>query len=525
MDESQERQGWIASTVMRASTGAKMLFFLSLGLLPLGLIAVLASLESARENSARHSEDARARLELKAERIENVIGRGMLMLKTASVGGALFGQGAERCGAVLQSIAASEQLPGRYALYSSGAPVCATAGYQMPPSVARHTKGSSVDISSDGSTLRFAVVDSAGAVQGMGELSRDQVARLAYVPRPTEDSTLFLADGQQRLLLRDGFRRSPLGGELAFSHPVAGGRLTINMVTGQAAISTVEFLVIILPILMWIAAALIGWLIVDRLLLKPLARMQRAVAAYQPGDRDLALPTSQSPAREIGDLGQAFARVTQTVSRHEAELEAGLERQTRLVREVHHRVKNNLQVVASLLNLHARGATSPDASAAYASIQRRVDALAVVHRNHYAELEENRGVALKPLLSELGANLRANAPAEAANMQIRLAVEPVYANQDVAVSVAFLVTELVEFAMFCGSRLVTVTMELVRPNAALLSIESEALQGERRCDPRLAERFDRIVTGLSRQLRSVLAKDTEAGRYSLEVAIVGGGDG
>ena len=48
----------------------------------------------------------------------------------------------------------------------------------------------------------------------------------------------------------------------------------------------------------------------------------------------------------------------------------------------------------------------------------RVDALAVVHRNHYAELEANRGVALKPLLSELGANLRATAPASAAAMQI-----------------------------------------------------------------------------------------------------------
>jgi two-component sensor histidine kinase len=525
MDESHERHGWIASTIMRASTGAKMLFFLSLGLLPLGLIAILASLESARENNNRHKEDARARLELRAERINSVIGRGMLMLRTASVGGALLAQDAERCGATLQSIAASEQLPGRYALFVNGAPFCTTMSYSGMQVAAPSINGSDIEISPDGSTLRFAVVDGTGAVRGVGEVGREQLAALAEVPGRNETTTSFLAGGGRRLLLRDGFRKRPLQGRLAFSQPVAGGRLTLNMITGSAAISPVKFLVIILPILMWIAAALIGWLIVDRLLLKPLARMQRAIAAYQPGDRDLALPTRDSPAREIGDLGQAFVRVTHTVSRHEAELEAGLERQTRLVREVHHRVKNNLQVVASLLNLHARGATSPDASAAYASIQRRVDALAVVHRNHYAELEDNRGVALKPLLSELGANLRANAPAEAANMQIRLSVEPVYANQDVAVSVAFLVTELVEFAMFCGSRLVTVTIEQVRPNAASLSIESEALQGEPRCDPRLAERFDRIVTGLSRQLRSIMAKDSEAGRYSLEIAIVGRGDG
>ena len=497
-----------------------MLFFLSLGLLPLGLIAVLASIESARQHSARHSDETRARLELKAERVNGVIGRGMLMLRTASLAAALPDQNPARCGEILGSIAASERLPGRYALFSGGTTICATPGYRIP-SVAP----SGVEIAPDGRSLRFAVPTGAGNVQGVGELSREELAALTELPGLTEYATLFLAGGGRRLLLQDSFQEGALGRDLRFDKPVVGGRLTLNMVTGPAAISAVELLVVLLPVLMWIAAAAIGWLIVDRLLLKPLARMQQAVAAYQPGDRDLALPMSQSPAREIGDLGQAFARVTQTVARHEAELEAGLERQTRLVREVHHRVKNNLQVVASLLNLHARGATSPDASAAYASIQRRVDALAVVHRNHYAELEENRGVALKSLLSELGANLRANAPAEAANMQIRLSVEPVYATQDVAVSVAFLVTELVEFAMFCGARLVTVAMEPSRPGASLLSVETEALRGEISCEPKLAERFDRIVTGLSRQLRSVINKDTETGRYSLEIAIVGRGDG
>jgi two-component system, sensor histidine kinase PdtaS len=197
-------------------------------------------------------------------------------------------------------------------------------------------------------------------------------------------------------------------------------------------------------------------------------------------------------------------------------------RQTRLVREVHHRVKNNLQVVSSLLNLHARGSANEEVAAAYASIQRRVDALAVVHRNHYAELEANRGVALKSLLSELGANLRATAPASAAGMQIRLDAAPLYATQDAAVSVAFLVTEIVEFGMLSGAELVSVVLEATAPGSARLSVAVDALAGNFDCDPALAERFDRIVTGLARQLRSALDRDPARGRYSVTIGILEG---
>src|SRR6185436_9147561 len=199
------------------------------------------------------------------------------------------------------------------------------------------------------------------------------------------------------------------------------------------------------------------------------------IADYKPGDRGLDLPQLRTPAQEIGALGEAFEGMTRTVARHEADLEAAVVRQKRLVREVHHRVKNNLQVVASLLNLHSRGSPNEDVAAAYASIQRRVDALAVVHRNHYAELEENRGVALKPLVSELTANLRATAPASAAGMQIRLDIGPFYVTQDVAVSVAFLITEITEFGMLCGAALVSVTLDRDGPGFAGLSIEVDAL--------------------------------------------------
>jgi two-component sensor histidine kinase len=379
-----------------------------------------------------------------------------------------------------------------------------------------------VELSEAGDALRFALYDERGAVEGVGEFPRKGLTDLTYIRGTPPDFDLELVQGQRRMLLRDGYQGGPLVQTVRARAPLADNRLQLRIALSARPVSATEFLMMMMPLLMWAFAAAIAWFLVNWLLLRPLARMQRAVAAYRPGDSELAMPSFRTPAREIVELGDAFNRVTRTVARHEAELEAAVERQTRLVREVHHRVKNNLQVVASLLNLHSRGSKNEDVAAAYASIQRRVDALAVVHRNHYAELEENRGVSLRSLISELGANLRSTAPASASAMMIRLDIEPFHVNQDVAVSVAFLLTEIVEFAMLCDARAVTIALaaEGAAKGTARLSIQSDALKAGVPCEEALTERFTRIVTGLSRQLRSAIDRDEEKGRYSLDIAVV-----
>jgi two-component sensor histidine kinase len=378
-----------------------------------------------------------------------------------------------------------------------------------------------VEIVPGGEALRLYMFDERGDIEGVAEYPRAALAQLSYIPGTSRNFDLELNQGERRMVLRDEYEGGSLVQTVRGAVPVADGQLKLSIALGAVPISAAELLMILLPVLMCIFAALIGWLIVDRMLLRPLARMQRAIAAYRPGDRELDIPRLATPAREIGDLGEAFDKVVQTVARHESNLETAVDRQTRLVREVHHRVKNNLQVVASLLNLHSRGSPNEEVAAAYASIQRRVDALAVVHRNHFAELEENKGVALKPLISELAANLRATAPAAAANMAIRLDLEPYYANQDVAVSVAFLITELVEYAMFRGAASVAVSL---RPGAAAgaatLMIESASLRDGGPRDDTLSDRFERIVTGLSRQLRSMIDRDPETGRYAIDIVVV-----
>ena len=525
MSVDSDTQGWFASRFAQLSSGLKMFLILSLALFPLGLIAILASLQSASENSERRSEQTLARLEIKANRVDSLLARSSGTIRAASAAIALSPAGVDVCNLTLDRLARAQSSNGRYALYGRGGRLaCATPGF-APPTIANPAaKRSVVELSPDGEKLRFALFGDDGVLEGTGEFDRADMAKLTFIAGTSGAFDLELYDGPRTMMLRNGYQEGPLLQKVTGTQPVAGGRLRLRITASAVPIRPTEALMILLPVVMWIAAAVIGWIVLDRLLLRPLAGVQRAVSAYRPGERHFNLPAVSTPAREISGLAAAFEQVTQTVARHEDELEAAIERQRKLVREVHHRVKNNLQVVASLLNLHARGVANEEVAAAYASIQRRVDALAVVHRNHYAELEENRGVALRSLISELAANLRATAPACAAGMAIRIDIEPFYSTQDVAVSVAFLITEIVEYAMFCGANAVSISLTGSAAPTARLAITSASLGGTSQCDPGLTERFDRIVTGLSRQLRSSIERDNETGRYALDIAVVDKGD-
>jgi two-component sensor histidine kinase len=509
----------IAALWERLSTGAKMLAILSLGLLPLGIIAVLASIDNVRENRSQARVESQALLAVHVQRFTLALLRNAATIRAARDA---ISEGLDPSRICLRTLDRLSRLPigeGRYVLFGDrGQPRCATPGFlptRMPTARGQPVRSIVTD-----DRLQIFLFDGNGTLEGVAEYPRPALARVIDTPASPGDFALELVQGGRVMPLRSLTPAGERSRQLSALFPFAGGDYGLRIRFAERPTTVAQVLIILTPVLMWLWASLVGWILVQRLLLGPLGRLQSVVSAYKPGDTALDLPRLQSPAREIGALGSAFDTVIRTVVRHEAELEAAVERQKRLVREVHHRVKNNLQVVASLLNLHSRGAKNEDVAAAYASIQRRVDALAVVHRNHYAELEENRGVALRPLISELAANLRATAPPDAVAMQIRLDIAPVHATQDVAVSVAFLVTEISEFGMLCGATQVSIVLDKAEGGSARLTIEVDSLAGERECEPAVSERFERIVIGLSRQLRSELERDPARGRYSLAIAVV-----
>ncbi len=93
-----------------------------------------------------------------------------------------------------------------------------------------------------------------------------------------------------------------------------------------------------------------------------------------------------------------------SVKQAKEELAATLARKDNLLTEIHHRVKNNLQIVSSLLTIKSSSFTGPDSEAAVADIQARVRAMALVHEQLYRgdrNGEVRFGAYLRQLVTDL----------------------------------------------------------------------------------------------------------------------------
>ena len=75
--------------------------------------------------------------------------------------------------------------------------------------------------------------------------------------------------------------------------------------------------------------------------------------------------------------------MAEAIASREAELRAGLEQRDHMLREIHHRVKNNLQMISSLLNLQAGEIRSPRIRRFFGDAQNRVLTLSILHRHLY----------------------------------------------------------------------------------------------------------------------------------------------
>jgi two-component sensor histidine kinase len=232
---------------------------------------------------------------------------------------------------------------------------------------------------------------------------------------------------------------------------------------------------------------------------------------------------------EVRALCTSFADATAVLAEQERKLDEAAEKQTLLMREIHHRVKNNLQIVASLLNLQASRIRAPGARAEFAAARDRVRALATLHRHLYSQ-GELTSIMMSSFLTELCGQLF-DAMGERRDGRIQLTIEAIDLEMsgDQAVPLSLVVTEAVSNAIkyaFPAGRSGHIGVFLTSDGErARLMIEDDGIgipAGRVETETGTRDGLGlQLIRGFSKQLKADLVVEQENGtRYTLDIPLV-----
>lgn len=113
-----------------------------------------------------------------------------------------------------------------------------------------------------------------------------------------------------------------------------------------------------------------------------------------------------------------------------------------LLKEIHHRVKNNLQTVSSLLFLQSKSISDPDAKRAILSSQQRVESMALIHKSLY-QRENLADLEMKSYISQLSSSLVDAYQGDEQNISVQIQMEELELNVEKAIPVGLIINELI----------------------------------------------------------------------------------
>jgi two-component sensor histidine kinase len=208
-----------------------------------------------------------------------------------------------------------------------------------------------------------------------------------------------------------------------------------------------RFAEIALLLLVTLAAVLVG---LHLSVVRPLRSVSLRIRAWREGAGPFDPGDLTSAPEEVRDVALAYADATAALLEREKRMSQAVAQRDLIFAEIHHRVKNNLQIVASLLNLQAARTADPVVREEFQVAGERVRTLSTLHRHLYLHADPER-IALVPFLTELCHHLFDSFGVRVGRGDpgIALAVEaPELAMpSDIVVPMALIVTEAVTNAL------------------------------------------------------------------------------
>lgn len=140
---------------------------------------------------------------------------------------------------------------------------------------------------------------------------------------------------------------------------------------------------VLLPLAAFFVALAAVWIVAEQVAVRWLHYLDRVAAIYARGRYTVRPIKAATGPPEIRALAHSLDIMAEAIAGRDQSLRESLAQKDELMREIHHRVKNNLQVISSLLNLQQRALADPAARAAISDTGQRIGALALIYRALY----------------------------------------------------------------------------------------------------------------------------------------------
>ncbi|MEL7211351.1 MAG: sensor histidine kinase [Pseudomonadota bacterium] len=214
-----------------------------------------------------------------------------------------------------------------------------------------------------------------------------------------------------------------------------------NTDAGSAGALGTRIAPLVFPVLMWFASMGVAMLAMNTLVLRHFRRLRRSMDQFADTRRasfereeELLTPI------EIENLEVNFQRMSEEILRDEASLEDTLREKDVLVKEIHHRVKNNLQLISSIMNMQIRTARHAETKDVLQRLQERVLSLATIHRDLYQSQDGGR-VNAGALITEIIEKSVELVTVDGGHVDVETDIDQVRLYPDQAVPLSLLVAE------------------------------------------------------------------------------------
>lgn len=277
----------------------------------------------------------------------------------------------------------------------------------------------------------------------------------------------------------------------------------------------------LLPIVMWLASLIVAVWALNRLAITHIRKLGRQMRHFA---RNRTLPRQALGQRvpvEIVAMEQSFLGMANSILQDEARLEDSLREKNILLKEVHHRVKNNLQLISSIMNMQIRQAPTEANRRVLQRLQDRILSLATVHKSLYQDNEMARvdgGILLREIVSRnLAVGMEPNA-----GIKVREDYDDILIGPDDAAPLSLLVSEAVTNALKYiakgteGVSTIDVSLKYTEAERAVLRISNTI--GDATDVPEGTGLGSKLITAFARQLNGTLEIVEEGGIYTLELS-------